>query len=697
MKSTALFYFYLYNNEITYDQMSAAEPKNKERKGNKPKKSNNNVNETQPAYNTQEFDIISKGSTLSGGNRDKLYILNELNSSSEVVGIVNKYEGTLEYAVATLSGPAGTLPENDPKAQNKVVYEQVASPSLFNPYYALSAAGVTANVPLLDTSKKNDQISAKSTSQKDKTINRKIYLYETNDCSIENLVKLSKIPDGPLGQARYKYSDFMYCKNVGKVSNNHLITLRKFDSPIGDNIFYGTSINDDSNLSIKGDVGRLITWFGTDDNKLEDILKFTFFAEWKNFDAKIQEIKSQENEDDRGIIGGLVNMFSPKANDATARGIAPNALAMVLGSSGADAFLTTAPYADNPAVNGAMYDKNRVYEPKDTIRSTHKYEGTLHFEHEFTLKFTYKLRGYDNINAKTAFLDLLGNILAVTYRQGTFWGGEQRIIGTPPNKQGWKKAQEFVDKGLDAGGTYISQLIGGANFSDATNQLAATLSSCFNSMFGINLSDAFKNPGSTLDKLASSFKQSGGVKALKGSMINSLGRPAVYAFDSLLTNDAVGLWHVTIGNPLNPIISMGNLILTNCELSHSGPLGLDDFPTEISVSVTLKHGTPRDSVDIQKMYTQGRNAIYSKIGNSKNFTFGQNAVFTAEGKEARKTAAETYSSTVNKAIFDSGKGVLDMFNVIEISGKQENKSHDVAGWMGDYDLVRLRSNMESLK
>lgn len=682
--------------------MSAEKPKDKERKGNKPNKPNDNVNETQPMYNTQEFDIISKGSTLSGGNRDKLYILNELNSSSEVVGIVNKYEGTLEYTVATLSGPAGTLPADHKDAQEKVVYDQVASPSLFNPYYALSAAGVTANVPLLDTTKKGDKISAKSTSQKDKIVNRKIYLYETNDCSIENLVKLSKIPDGPLGQARYKYSDFMYCKNVGKVSNNHLITLRKFDAPIGDNIFYGTSINDDSNLSIKGDVGRLITWFGTDDNKLEDILKFTFFAEWKNFDAKIQEIKSQEHDDARGIVGGLVNMFSPKSNEATARGIAPNALAMVLGSSGADAFLTTAPYADNPAVNGSMYDKNRVYEPKDTIRSTHKYEGTLHFEHEFTLKFTYKLRGYDNINAKTAFLDLLGNILAVTYRQGTFWGGEQRIIGAPPNKQGWKKAQEFVENGLDAGGTFISTLLGGGSISDATSKFASTIGSCFNSLFGINLGEAFANPKEALSELVGEFKKAGGGNALKGSVMNSLGRPAVYAFDSLLTNDAVGLWHVTVGNPLNPIASMGNLILTNCELSHSGPLGLDDFPTEITVSVTLKHGTPRDSVDIQKMYTQGRNSIYSKIGNSKNFTFGQNDVFTAEGKEAKKKAAEAYSTEINNAILNSGKadsetGVLDMFTVIEISGKQENKSQDVAGWMGDYDLVRLRSNMESLK
>ena len=33
--------------------------------------------------------------------------------------------------------------------------------------------------------------------------------------------------------------------------NNHLITLRRFNSPVTDNIFYGTTIDDDSNFTEK--------------------------------------------------------------------------------------------------------------------------------------------------------------------------------------------------------------------------------------------------------------------------------------------------------------------------------------------------------------------------------------------------------------------------------------------------------------
>jgi hypothetical protein len=144
-----------------------------------------------------------------------------------------------------------------------------------------------------------------------------------------------------------------------------------------------------------------------------------------------------------------------------------------------------------------------------------------------------------------------------------------------------------------------------------------------------------------------------------------MGRPSVYAFDSLLSNDVVGTWHVTIGNPLNPIISMGNLIIDNVELTHSGPLGLDDFPTELSVVISLKHAMPRDSVDIQRMYTQGRTAIYTKISNDKNIKIDSIAEATSDARKKEDTdavnKAQEYlkqrekSNRVNQKLYDDKK------------------------------------------
>ena len=87
------------------------------------------------------------------------------------------------------------------------IAETTVAPSMFNPMYGVCVKGITRNTPLL-----NDTNDAGLDPQ-------------ITDCSIRTLCTLSKTENSSLGQARYKYADFMYCKDLGKVSNNHLITF----------------------------------------------------------------------------------------------------------------------------------------------------------------------------------------------------------------------------------------------------------------------------------------------------------------------------------------------------------------------------------------------------------------------------------------------------------------------------------------
>lgn len=633
---------------------------------------------------------------------------NPLHISSETFSILNKYKGTLEFTTAILQGPAKdgkvvkkstttknadgqdvtdvtTTVEASKVEVNRIIYDTIAAPSLFNPIHAVQAKGITPNVPLLDTSQNGDSISAKTSSTKDVTLNSTLSMINTDDCSISRLVELSAIPNGPLGMARYKYSDFMYCADVGKISNNRLITLRRFSLPIKDNIFYPTSIDDDSNLSNLADIGRLITWFGTEDNKLEDILKYTVETTWKQLEAKIQEQHSQESDPARGVVGGLVNLFSKSYNKSTEAGVAPSALSLLMGEGGSSGFTTSAPYADNPAVLGSMdADRNKVYEPQDTLRSMEVPAGELKFSHEFSLTFRYKLRGYDNINAKSAFLDLLANILVVTYKTGQFWAGERRVLGAPPNPAGWKKAQKFLDKSYEAGGTFISNILNGGDFGDSLNQLGQSLAGALNSSFGIDFSQVLSDPKAALTGLLNKAKEAGFGGALKGMIGNQLGRPAVYVFDSLLSGDDSGPWHVTIGNPLNPIASFGNLIMGSAEISHSGPLGLDDFPTELKVVCNLRHARPRDSVDIQRMYTQGKTAIYSQISNSKNYSkkFEWDPQTAATGGQ---TASGAQATATNQPV------------TLDLGAEMKAVIDPMCGWVGDNKPKRITANKTNIK
>lgn len=674
----------------------------------KQKKRNKATGDKQAIPNNVPFPGNSKGfvelkvsEVYTNQKIDNVEFENPLHTSPEVFDAINKYRGVLVNAISVGQGPPGltgkkTKTKNtqgedierateNAKEIHRIIYETISSPSLFNPYYGVQAAGITSGIPLLDTQTSQDVIKAKTnrinatTTEIVKHVNVGVNI---DDCSIANLVALSKRKFSSLGHAKYKYTDFMYCLEVGKISNNHLITLRRFNYPIGDNIFGETTLDDESNMSVVGEIGRLITWFGTEDNKLEDILHYSYGATWKTLEAKIQELPSQETASERGVMGGLVNLFNPDYNKATERGIAPSALSLILGTGGSDAFLDSAPYADNPAVNGSCYDKNKVYEPQDTLRSMEVPEGKLEFSHEFTLVFNYKLRGYENINAKSALLDLLANILVVTYKTGTFWPGEQRIIGAPPSPSGWQKVEAFKEDAFAAGGTFIQKMLAGDSFSDAANSLLSGLSDAINSNFGIDLGSisSFSDLANVAKGIIDKAGKAGFGGALKGMIGNQLGRPAVYAFDSLLTGDNTGLWHVTIGNPLNPIAVMGNLIMTNAEISHSGPLGLDDFPTDLKVTVTLKHARPRDSVDIQRMYTWGRSAIYGKIGADANFKYP----FGTDSEKTEKKSEET--------------SVVTEFLTIPLLNAIPAETSDAYGWIGEVNKTRFRKgNVDSMK
>ena len=649
----------------------------------KQRKSNKTQDQTSPKLDGTS--LTSVGSTLY---RDAQYISDyavetPIHLDENAYDVINTYRGSLKQAVMQQDGEVfdgSTTDANGNTVKNRIYkYNTVVSPSLFNPFYGITSTGISPGVPLLDNIANGTNVQAeKLDGDKTTTLNGSIKLEPLDDCSIANLVKLSNEENSILGQARYKYSDFMYCKDVGKISNNHLITLRRFSAPVRDNIYQYTGIDKETSNEVPGDIGRLVTWFGTEDNKLEDILKYSFHASWKEMEAERQELDSEENDPARGLTGGLMNLLNPEHAGNVEKGINASAFKQLLGDDASD--YDTGPYANNPAVNGRMFDKHKIYEPNDTIRSKYQYEGNLKFSQEFTLTFRYKLRGYDNINGKTAMLDLLGNILAVTYKKGKFWPGEQRIIGAPQNAQGWDKAVKMQNDALSASNTFIGELCKGRSLADAS-------SSAINA---IQATDIGKDLKQTAKDLMSSLKSGGLQSIFSGLAKNALGRPAVYAFDSLLSEGETGTWHVTIGNPLNPIASIGNLIIDgDVEITHGGPLGLDDFPTEITVKVPLKHAMPRDSVDIQRMFTKGRRSIYTELP-ANNKQFSDHGSTTIDGN------LSTYQ---NNGISSALSKTFTSINLGYSNSKQNytTQTYTAYSYFGDHDIARITKNADSLR
>ena len=602
------------------------------------------------------IDNMGSNSVYSLGNSRQAAYENVMTMPSAFLQQLKTYN--LRYKIKTNSLVDVGKVNYDGKAE--VLEAQIASidtvPSMFNPMYNIQYLGICGNVPLL-----NDTISSMRKNDSDIT-----------NCSIRELIRLSQSSNSVLGQARYRYADFMYCKDLGKVSNNHLITLRKFSHPVGDNIFELASPKYSANKKSKtfdteGSVGVLITWFGTDDNKLEDILTYSYQATWKPLESTIEDVESREDDEEhRGILGFLANSVNPNYASMVERGYAlDNSIYNWLGAKLGQKTLRK---TDNTEML-RNYDKNKVYSPLNTVQNTHIYEGKLVMNQEITLNFCYKLRAYDNINPKTAMLDLIGNILEVTYRRGKFWGGERRFVGAPQNKAAWQKTTAFIDNAWDKLGGIMSALLSGVNIGNVLSKLAGAISEGASAIVNAAGNAAQQLINGDGDKLAKELgqkiqelnKRIGFSKGLKGLLKNALGRPAMYAMNSLLDGSDVGLWHLTIGNPKNPIAVMGNLILTDATIQHSGPLGIDDFPTDLKVTVKLKPARSRDATEISRMYTRGESAIYISNNNHKLSDYypvnkGFDEDFYAAQKENQeiqkrndKKVAEAYQNQANAA------------------------------------------------
>lgn len=412
-------------------------------------------------------------------------------------------------------------------------------------------------------------------------------------CTIRDLVDASG--KGQMGQETYAYSDFMYCKHLGKISNSYLVTLRRFPIPVDDHIS-ATGLGDHRE-KFKSEnpvsMGCMVTWMGTPGNDLSSILKYNFSMPFKEQKADFQDAGDAHNGN--GLLNKVAACFDKSYRDNVMAGYQTNPV-----QDYANAFLPKWAQGGSASYDvGKLsdhYDRNKVYGPIDAVKTTYmRAEDGLKFGQSFNLVFDYELRSYDGINPRQAMLDLISNILTVTYTSGTFWGGGYRGTGQARNNI-FNNFKVFQAKG---------------GFTEMMDALLADVQGVTKTFEGKFMENGKLNFKSLGQAIKSALNQVGGM--LMGGMLNKLGRPQKLYLNSLLSPAPIGLWHVTIGNPKHPIMSLGNMILKNTTIEHYGPLGIDEFPTGLRVTCELERGKPRDLRDIEKIYMNGNDRIFHSM------------------------------------------------------------------------------------
>ena len=421
---------------------------------------------------------------------------------------------------------------------------------------------------------------------------------------------------------RYQYSDFALAKYYGKIPNNMLITLRRFAYPAADDIVTPQGLSKDGksmeNIQ-QPDIARAVTWLGeAPGNAMGEILKFSNGFGWTEAEAEVQTIESKKQASS-GTFGNTVQnnqILSAMANAGSGRdAVAANANKQ---NAGYDAFKNTYP--------------NHVFGPLNVIKKVLVREQGLNFSQEFKLKFEYELRAFEGANPKIMMMDQLANILALTYNNAPFWGGSVRYIsdGAVAKPLGNLSKLREGDY-LGFAGSIVDDM--GKMFKGAGAGFGGAAGALMNGDIGGALG-ALKD-----NKFLNNL--------IGGAAMNMFNTPqGGQAVQSLLTGDPTGQWHVTIGNPLNPIMVVGNLCLQDCNITFDGGMGIQDFPEKMIVEITLKPGRPRDKAEIESMFNSGRGRFYLQPDDVADIN--KTIDISAYGNKDRVSGKDTFVNNFRK-------------------------------------------------
>ena len=481
-------------------------------------------------------------------------------------------------------------------------------------------------------------------------------------------------------QMMYEWSDLLWTKHLGIVPNNHMLTLRRYPMPVEDNIFNRfkktMSKSESANLEkwvegnrkeaaaakkanraiketappaiqgdpmddIQPDMARAVCWWGQDtDNSFEELMSFTYGYKWKTQQSETttHEISSDHSYTSspfyQKVAGGGVGGQVAKAFVQTS----------VAGVNASDEYSRTNRPGFDPY---ATTFPNFVIGPINVITEMQTRDQGLAFEQSIKLVFMYDMKAYGDINPRVAMLDIFANLLVLTYSNANFWGGANRFYGG----SGYV-APRFGDDDLLRKGDFKGYL----------GSIATQIGTGFTSTFGDS------SGGFSVESFLSGLSDVAGtgIGNLLGKMINkNLGAaPAAHQMKGLITGEATGNWHLTIGNPFNPIAMIGNLALESSSIKFKGPLSADDFPSYIVLEVNLKHARPRDKTDFESMFNAGKGRLYAAAAGDEdvlNLRANDELTYGAfQGQSLNSGGGENnfWKYTPGEQVANSGKPVV---------------------------------------
>jgi len=391
------------------------------------------------------------------------------------------------------------------------------------------------------------------------------------DTSILNIVeKLSSSKSAAL-----RPSDFAYLKDIGNYPNNRLIICRRFPGPVGDDVY---------RLGVSP-ISVLIGFRppGT------DFLDITFGEVWEDAEASFESIVNSIGEDlfkVSGLGGQAAKLFDaiplPGWTENLQRYVLEKIGVYSAGSSG-----RRLPAGDPNLIKEAKKRK--------TIANGEAGSG-LTCKCEIKVDVEYEQKFISGLDPTIVYQDIIQNVLRFATSNKTDFGLDpqfgQKIKSWAKNPSilitdvvnAFKEAVKAV---VDEVQKFIQTVIdeAGADEKPKEENAKETLELA-NDLLGF-AKEAFGKVTESLRKVIQKYEQ-----RIKGVVSALSGLPSTP-------------WHVTIGNPLRPIFSAGDMFTGDVSLTLGSTLMFNDLPANIKVSFSLSNARPWGLQEIMAKFNTG--------------------------------------------------------------------------------------------
>lgn len=362
---------------------------------------------------------------------------------------------------------------------------------------------------------------------------------------------------------KLKWADFAYCRDFGVYTNNRLVVCRRFDHPVIDDLtFAGVSINTEP-------ISTLISWVP----ETENILSFNFGEVWVDSQPSFKELL---NDVGNNFGLGSINF---KLGDEVQHSL--QLLKLPGFTEGLQRqILTKAGFIDSKSTDIIPSGTpNLIKESKQRqLIKEDQFGSGITGKFSVKIKCSWEQKFISGVDPTLIYYDILQTILSFGGSQAVFYLGKRSSIG---------KLDGVLKDFLKPGGAteLIKKIV--QSFADSLKSVIKDVNNLIGKFFDSTYGE--KDSGSIdsskdadeISKAVSGILKSFADTVVKKYRIQALG------VVTTLTGLPSTPWHITIGNPLRPIFSSGDMLTQDVTVNFGPQLAFNDLPSFIECEFTL--------------------------------------------------------------------------------------------------------------